>query len=80
MPPTLNFATLQFSPKKGEYPANLARLGALFAQIEAQEPRIELLHLPRPRSPGISSREECGSWRSRPAGSRRICSAPTSTR
>jgi NAD+ synthetase len=46
MPPSLNFATLQFSPEKGAYSANLARLGALFAQIDAADPRVDLLHLP----------------------------------
>jgi NAD+ synthetase len=46
MPPSLNFATLQFSPEKGAYAANLARLGALFAQIDAADPRVDLLHLP----------------------------------
>src|SRR5664279_2518340 len=46
MPPTLNFATLQFSPEKGAYAANLARLGALFAQMDSADPRVDLLHLP----------------------------------
>jgi len=46
MVPLVQFATLQFTPKKGEYAANLARLGALFAQLDALSPRPELLQLP----------------------------------
>ncbi len=46
MAPVLNFATLQFSPKKGEYPANLERLGAIFAQLDTADPRVDVLHLP----------------------------------
>ena len=46
MAPVVHFATLQFSPKKGEYAANLARLGALFAQLDALDPRPEILQLP----------------------------------
>ena len=46
MPPVVHFATLQFSPRKGEYASNLARLGALFAQLDALDPRPDLLQLP----------------------------------
>ena len=46
MAPIVHFATLQFSPRKGEYAANLARLGALFAALDALDPRPDILHLP----------------------------------
>ena len=46
MAPLVQFATLQFSPRKGEYAANLARLGALLAQTDALDPRPDVLHLP----------------------------------
>ena len=43
---SLQVAIAQFSPKKGDYPANLKKLGDLFAQIDALEPRPQLLCLP----------------------------------
>ena len=43
---TVQLAVAQFTPKKGDYPANLARLGELFAQMDAIEPRPQLLCLP----------------------------------
>jgi len=43
---SVQLAIAQFSPKKGDYKANLARLGDLFAQIDALEPRPQLLCLP----------------------------------
>ncbi|HEV7703212.1 MAG TPA: NAD+ synthase [Gemmatimonadaceae bacterium] len=46
MPHILQLATLQFSPGKGEYEANLSRLGDLFAQLDSLEPRPDVLHLP----------------------------------
>jgi len=46
MPHTLQLAALQFSPGKGEYDANLARLGELFSQLDSLEPRPDVLHLP----------------------------------
>ena len=46
MPHILQLATLQFSPGKGEYEANLSRLGDIFAQLDSLEPRPEVLHLP----------------------------------
>ena len=46
MAPLVHFATLQFSPKKGDYAANLARFGALMAQADALDPRPDVLHLP----------------------------------
>ncbi|HEU0079661.1 MAG TPA: NAD(+) synthase, partial [Longimicrobiaceae bacterium] len=42
----VQLAVAQFTPKKGDYSANLARLGELFAQMDAIEPRPQLLCLP----------------------------------
>jgi NAD+ synthase (glutamine-hydrolysing) len=39
-------AIAQFSPKKGDYFYNLSRLGDLFAQVDALDPRPQLLCLP----------------------------------
>src|SRR5881392_4158127 len=39
-------AVAQFSPKKGNYQANLARLGDLFAQLDGLTPRPQVLCLP----------------------------------
>jgi NAD+ synthase (glutamine-hydrolysing) len=46
MPHILQLATLQFSPGKGEYEANLSRLGDIFAQLDSLDPRPDVLHLP----------------------------------
>jgi NAD+ synthase (glutamine-hydrolysing) len=46
MPHILQLAALQFSPGKGEYEANLLRLGDIFAQIDSLDPRPDVLHLP----------------------------------
>jgi NAD+ synthase (glutamine-hydrolysing) len=46
MPHTLQLAALQFSPGKGEYEGNLARLGGIFAQLDSLDPRPDVLHLP----------------------------------
>src|SRR5688500_418654 len=43
---SIQLAVAQFSPKKGDYFVNLSRLGDLFAQIDALEPRPQLLCLP----------------------------------
>ncbi len=42
----LRLAVAQFQPRKGSYPANLARIRDLFAQVAALAPRPALLHLP----------------------------------
>jgi NAD+ synthase (glutamine-hydrolysing) len=42
----LRLAIAQFAPAKGEYQANLDRLGEMFAQLDALEPRPHVLHLP----------------------------------
>lgn len=44
MPPLLNIALLQFKPRKGDYAANLARLRGIFAQLDALEPRPQVVH------------------------------------
>ena len=46
MPPLVNIAIVQFKPRKGDYPGNLERLGTVFAQIDALEPRPDIVHLP----------------------------------
>src|SRR5205085_128134 len=43
---SVQLAIGQFSPKKGDYQANLRRLGELFAQADALEPRPQVLCLP----------------------------------
>ena len=46
MPRPLTVALLQFKPRKGDYAANLERLGELFAEVASLDPRPEVLHLP----------------------------------
>ena len=46
-------------PHKGEYAANLQRIGAVLAQVARLEPRIDLVVFPRPRPPATSSRAGC---------------------
>ena len=46
MPPLLRLAIAQFKAQKGDYTANLARLGEIFAQVDALEPRPHVLLLP----------------------------------
>ena len=43
---TIQLAVAQFSPKKGDYQANLSRLGKLFRQADESSPRTQLLCLP----------------------------------
>ena len=42
----IQLAIAQFTPKKGDFDHNLSRLGELFAQVDALEPRPQLLCLP----------------------------------
>ncbi|CAA9317158.1 MAG: NAD synthetase / Glutamine amidotransferase chain of NAD synthetase, partial [uncultured Gemmatimonadaceae bacterium] len=42
----LTLAIAQFRPRKGDYAANLARVGEIFAQVDALAPRPGLLQLP----------------------------------
>jgi NAD+ synthetase len=46
MSPFLTLALAQFQPKKGDYPDNLARIGALLTQAAALEPRPRLICFP----------------------------------
>lgn len=46
MPSTLTLALAQFQPRKGDYAANLARIGALLTQASTLEPRPELVCFP----------------------------------
>jgi NAD+ synthase (glutamine-hydrolysing) len=46
MPPLVHLALAQIKPTKGDYPANLTRLGEVFAQVDAMRPRPQVLHLP----------------------------------
>jgi NAD+ synthase (glutamine-hydrolysing) len=46
MPPTVHLALAQMKPTKGDYAANLTRLGEVFAQLNAMRPRPQVLHLP----------------------------------
>jgi NAD+ synthase (glutamine-hydrolysing) len=43
---TVQLAVGQLTPKKGDYAANLTRLGDLFVQMDAIDPRPQLLCLP----------------------------------
>ena len=43
---TLTIALAQFRPRKGDYAANLARIGEIFAQVDALDPRPSVLQLP----------------------------------
>lgn len=43
---SVNLAIVQFRPRKGEYAANLAHLGDIFAQLDALDPRPEVAVLP----------------------------------
>jgi NAD+ synthase (glutamine-hydrolysing) len=46
MAPLVHLALAQIKPTKGDYPANLTRLGEVFAQVDAMRPRPQVLHLP----------------------------------
>ena len=42
----MHLAIVQFKPKKGDYKANLARLGGIFAQLDSLSPRPHVAFLP----------------------------------
>ena len=46
MPPLVHLAIAQMRPQKGDYPANLERLGSVFSQVDALQPRPQVLLLP----------------------------------
>ncbi|HEX6573872.1 MAG TPA: NAD+ synthase [Gemmatimonadaceae bacterium] len=43
---SVNLALVQFKPKKGDYQANIAKMGRIFAQMDALDPRPEVAILP----------------------------------
>ena len=44
MPSLVHLATVQFKPRKGDYAGSLERLGPLFAQLDALDPRPDVAH------------------------------------
>lgn len=46
MPAAFTLAIAQLRPSKADYPATLARIERLFAQLAAADPRPDVLHLP----------------------------------
>lgn len=44
MPSLVHLATVQFKPRKGDYAGSVERLGPLFAQLDALEPRPDIVH------------------------------------
>jgi len=46
MAPLVHIALAQLAPQKADYPANLRRLGQVFAQVDQLEPRPAVLTLP----------------------------------
>jgi NAD+ synthetase len=52
MPPLVNLAIVQFSPRKGDYKGNLERIGAALAQLDALEPRPDLVLFPESAATG----------------------------
>ena len=44
MPSLVHLATVQFKPRKGDYSGSLERLGPLFAQLDALDPRPDVVH------------------------------------
>jgi NAD+ synthetase len=52
MASTLDLAVVQFRPRKGEYAANIARIGALLARAATLEPRPVLVQFPETAATG----------------------------
>ena len=44
MPPVIKLALAQIKPRKGEYSANLTRIGEILAQAARLEPRPDVVH------------------------------------
>ncbi|HUR91596.1 MAG TPA: NAD+ synthase [Gemmatimonadaceae bacterium] len=44
MPSLVHLATVQFKPRKGDYAGSVERLGPLFAQLDALDPRPDIVH------------------------------------
>ena len=43
---SVNLALVQFKPRKGDYTANIAKIGSIFAQMDALDPRPDVAILP----------------------------------
>lgn len=52
MAPVLNVAIAQFAPKKGDYAANIARIGDILAQAASVTPRPDVVQLPETAASG----------------------------
>jgi len=52
MPPTLDVAIVQFRPRKGDYASNVARMGALLAQVDSLAPRPSVVQFPETAATG----------------------------
>src|SRR5688500_15484361 len=52
MPPTLDIAIVQFRPRKGDYAANVARMGSLLAQVDSVTPRPSVVQFPETTATG----------------------------
>src|SRR5690606_13373247 len=46
MPPTIQLATAQFTPIKGEYTTNVGRIGEMLARLAVLPTPPDLVHLP----------------------------------
>jgi NAD+ synthetase len=46
MAPTLDLAIVQLRPRKGDYAANLARIGEVLARVDALDPRPQVVQFP----------------------------------
>jgi NAD+ synthetase len=52
MSPTLDLAIVQTRPRKGDYAANIARIGELLARIDGLEPRPRIVQFPETATTG----------------------------
>ena len=46
MAPTLDLAIVQLRPRKGDYAANIARIGDILARTDALDPRPQVVQFP----------------------------------
>ena len=56
-------AIAQLRPTKGDYGANLQKIGGVLAQIAKLDPPADLVVFPRPPRRAISSKGASGTWR-----------------
>ena len=52
MAPTIDLAIVQFRPRKGDYAANIARIGALLARAASLDPRPRVVQFPETAATG----------------------------